>query len=132
MYITRDRLNNASFRQKLDPIVKNIFRRQNPLELVFKDISTFHAQNLIIGSLIKEFELGKEDKTSTLLKKAPNVTDIEIQSHFDAPKKGNGNNNNLPPPLLPPPPPPNFPPSPPCSNNILRIFSPPPPPTKVF
>ena len=48
MYVTRDRLNNGSFREKLDPIAKNIFRRQNPLELVFKDISTFDGQNPII------------------------------------------------------------------------------------
>ena len=38
-YVTRDRINNASFRQKLDLISKNIIRRQNHLELVFKDIS---------------------------------------------------------------------------------------------
>ena len=31
MYVTRVRLNNASFRQKLDPIAKNKFRRENPL-----------------------------------------------------------------------------------------------------
>ena len=128
MYVTRDRLNNASLRQKLDPIAKNIFRRQNPLELVFKDISTVHAQNLIIGSLVKELELGKKDKTRTLLKKAPNVTDIEIQSRLDTLKNGNDDNNNLP----PPPPPPNFAPSPPCSNNIPWIFSPPPPPANIF
>ena len=41
LYVTRDKLNNASFKQKLDPIEKNIFQRQNPLEIVFKDISTF-------------------------------------------------------------------------------------------
>ena len=35
LYVTCDRLNNASFRQKLDPISKNIFRTKNPLELVF-------------------------------------------------------------------------------------------------
>ena len=46
-YATRDRTNNASFSQKLDPIKKNILRRQNPLELVFEDISTFSAENLI-------------------------------------------------------------------------------------
>ena len=46
-YVTRDRTNNASFRQKLDPIKKNILRRQNPLELVFEDISTFKAENPI-------------------------------------------------------------------------------------
>ena len=57
MYVTQDRLNNASFRQKLDPISKNIFKRQNPIELVFKDISTFDAQNPKIGSLIKELDI---------------------------------------------------------------------------
>ena len=30
-YVTRDRINKASFRQKLDPVSKNILRRQNPL-----------------------------------------------------------------------------------------------------
>ena len=42
-YVTRDRINDASFRQKLDPLSKNMLRRQNPLELVFEDISTFDA-----------------------------------------------------------------------------------------
>ena len=37
-YVTRDRINKASFRQKLDLISQNIIRRQNHLELVFKDI----------------------------------------------------------------------------------------------
>ena len=47
-YVTRDRINNASFRQRLDPISKNILRRQNPLELVFEDISTseFNSRKL--------------------------------------------------------------------------------------
>ena len=35
-HVTRDRINDASFRQKLDPISKNILRRQNPLEFVLK------------------------------------------------------------------------------------------------
>ena len=42
---------------------------QNYLELVFKDISTFDAQNLIIGSLFKEIDGGKKDGDSKLLKK---------------------------------------------------------------
>ena len=46
-YATKDRTNNASFSQKLDPIKKNILRRQNPLELVFEDISTLSAENPI-------------------------------------------------------------------------------------
>ena len=58
-YVTYNRINNASFRQKLDPIGKNILSRQNPLELVFKDISTFDAENPIIGSLLRELCLKK-------------------------------------------------------------------------
>ena len=44
-YVTRNRINNASFQQQLDPISKNISRRQNPVELVFEDISTSDVEN---------------------------------------------------------------------------------------
>ena len=129
MYVTRHRLNNASFRQKLDPISKNIFRRQNPLELVFKDILTFIAQNPIIGSLLKEVQLGKKDTKSSLIKKAPNTKDVEIKSRLEELKRfndGNDNNDNHFPPLtfLPYQPPP--PPQPP-SFYFLWSFPPPPP-----
>ena len=60
VYVTRDKLNNVSFRQKLDLIEENIFRRKNPLELVFMKISTFDAQNPVAGSLLKELDLGKK------------------------------------------------------------------------
>ena len=53
-YVTKDWLKDTSFRQKLDPISKNILRRQIPLKLVFEDISTFDAENPIVGSLLKE------------------------------------------------------------------------------
>ena len=59
-YVTRDRINDASFRQKLDPISKNILRRQNPLELVFEDVSTFDAENPIVGSLLREIDIKKK------------------------------------------------------------------------
>ena len=52
-YVTKDRINDASFRQKLVPISKNILRRQNPLELVFEDIPTFDAENPIVVSLVR-------------------------------------------------------------------------------
>ena len=52
--VTRDRINDASFRQKLDPTSKN------PLELVFEDISTFDAENPIVGSLLREIDLNKK------------------------------------------------------------------------
>ena len=69
MYVPRDRLNNASFRQKVNPIAKNVFRRKNPLELVFQDILNFGVQNPIIGSLLKELDIGKRHIASTLIKK---------------------------------------------------------------
>ena len=37
LYVMHDKLNNASFRQKLDPIEKNIFQKKNPLELTFQN-----------------------------------------------------------------------------------------------
>ena len=46
-YFPRDRINDASFRQRLDLINKNVLRGQNPLELVSEDISTFDAENPI-------------------------------------------------------------------------------------
>ena len=58
-YVIRDRINNASFRQKLDPISRNIIRRQNPLELVFEDISTFDSENPIVDSLLREVDVRK-------------------------------------------------------------------------
>ena len=57
--VTRDRINDASFRQKLESISKNILRRQSPLKLVFEDISTFDAENPIVGSLLREIDLKK-------------------------------------------------------------------------
>ena len=63
-YVTRDRINDASFRQRLDPISKNILRRQNPLELVFEDISTFDAENAIVGSLLREIDVKKKKNQS--------------------------------------------------------------------
>lgn len=60
LYVMHDKLNNASFRQKLDLIEKNIFCRQNPLAHIFKDISTFDLQNPIVGLLLKERDLGKK------------------------------------------------------------------------
>ena len=70
-YFTRDRLNNASFRQRLDPISKNIFQCQNLLEQLFEGISTFDAENPIVRSLLQELDIGKKIWRATLLKKLP-------------------------------------------------------------
>ena len=77
-YVTRDRINNASFRQKLDPISKNILQRRNLLELVFEDISTFDSENPIFGSLLRELDVGKKKLASDLIKQAPDPPRIDF------------------------------------------------------
>lgn len=54
LYITRDRLEKASFRRKLNPIAKNVSKRQNSIKLVFKEVSTFVVQNLVTGYFMEE------------------------------------------------------------------------------
>ena len=94
-YVTRDKIDNASFRQKLDPISKNILRRQKPLELVFEGISTFDAENSIAGSLLRELDEGKKDVASDLIKKAPGLPglDFVIQNRLSKLKESNENIN---------------------------------------
>ena len=77
-YVTRDRINNVSFRQKLVRISKNILRRQNPLELVFEDISKFDAENPIVGSLFIELDPGKKNLSSDFIKQAPTPLGVDI------------------------------------------------------
>ena len=67
-----------SFRQKLDLISKNIIRRQNALEIVSDNISTFHAENPIVGSLLRELYVGKKDVASDLVKKILDHQDLTI------------------------------------------------------
>ena len=45
LYVTNNRLNEASFRRRLDPISKNIIRNKNPIEILLKDVRHFDAQN---------------------------------------------------------------------------------------
>ena len=99
-YVTRDRINDASFRQKLDPISKNILRRQNPLELVFEDISTFDAEKPIVGSLLRELDLKKKQSDSDFIKSLPSQPgkEFEIKKRLDRLRQGGknfrGKNNN--------------------------------------
>ena len=101
-YVTRDGINDASFRQKLDPISKNILRRQNPLELVFKDVSMFDAENPIVGSLLKEKSLTKKQTDSGFIKSLPSQhgKEFEIKKRLDKLRdikrlnRNDRNNNN--------------------------------------
>ena len=135
--MTRDRINDASFRQKLDPISKNIIRRQNPLELVFEDISIFDSENPVVGSLLREIDLKKKGPDSDFIKSLPSQPgkEFEIKKRLDK-LRGVGrdnfvNNNNNQGPLGPgggditglgPPP------APPNIEDLIENGAPPPPP----
>ena len=87
-YVTNDRPNNASFRQKLDSIGKNILRRQNPLELVFEDIWCWKSYRWLFAHEIRRRE--KEcclwlDKKVT----GPPGLDFVIQNRLNKLKEGN-------------------------------------------
>ena len=99
--VTRDRINDSSFRQKLDPISKNILRRQNPLELVFEDISKLDAENPIVGSLVREIDIKKKQSDSDFIKSLPSHPgkEFEIQKRLNRLRgktffNNNNNNNN--------------------------------------
>ena len=154
--MTRDRINNASFRQKLDPISKNILRRQNPLESVFEDISTFDAENPIVRALLRELDLKKKGNDSDIIKNLPSQSgkNFEIQKRLDRlkgkgpqPKHNSNNNDNNdgpPPPVRPislsyldprSPPGPGFQPTPqldPFQPQNRGRYDPPPPPLTSF
>ena len=155
-YVTRGRINTASFRQKLDPISRNIVQRQNPLELVFEDILTFDSENPIVGSLLREIDIRKKQTDSDFIKSLPSQPgkEFEIKKRLDKLRgttnnSFNNNNNNVNPGgggvdisgLGPSPTLPKiedlidngpllFPPSPPTDGQevISNVFRPPPPP----
>ena len=133
-----DRLSKASFKQKLDPISKNIIRNSNRLELAFKEISACHVPNPVIGSLLRKIDIKEKKDLHRILAKAPNPRDIRIfakapnpqdiellarldkHRHFKNNTINNNNNNNF--PLQSPPPPP----QPPRRNDFFQQLQPPP------
>ena len=86
LYITRGRHNQASFRRKLDPIEKSVWKTENPLALLLLDVANFDVQNPVIGSLLREIDLGKRSTNSDLIKKllskAPNISDTILVQRF--------------------------------------------------
>ena len=101
LYVTRGRHNQASFCRKLDPIEKSIWRTENPLALLFKNVANFDMQNPVIGSLLREIDLGKRSKNSDLIKKSlpktPDINDTILLLRFKKFKETliNDNDNNI-------------------------------------
>ena len=83
LYVTRGKHNQASFRRKLDPVSKNIWRKENPLELLFEDVSKFDAQNPVIGSLLKEIDHGKKQSKTDPLSSPSNLNDVILRRRFE-------------------------------------------------
>ena len=54
-------------------------RRQNPLELVFEVISTFDAENPIVGSLLREIDLKKKQTDNDFIKSLPSHPGKEFE-----------------------------------------------------
>ena len=65
-----------SIRGKLDPIKKSVWRTENPLVLLFKDVGTFDTQNPVIGSFLREIDLQKNDTNTALIKKSLSAATI--------------------------------------------------------
>ena len=155
--MTRGKHKQASFRHKLDPIAKNVWRKENPLEILFEDVSKFDTQNPVIGSLLNKIDVGKKQGKSDLLSSAPNINDVILRRRLENLRRtdqpfnadsddddDNDNNNNG---LGPPPSPPNLdflrptapslsppifsvPTAPPLDKNVVPTA--PPPPYSLF
>ena len=78
-------------------------RRQNPLELVFEDISTFDSENPMVGSLLRETDIKKKQSDSDFIKSLPSHPgkEFEIKKRLDKLRgintsflNNNNNNNN--------------------------------------
>ena len=56
-----------------------MLRRQNPLGLVFEDISSFDSENPIVGSLLREIDVKKKQSDSDFIKSLPSHPGKEFE-----------------------------------------------------
>ena len=70
------KLSNAAVRREFDLKIPNVMKKLNPVEYIFKDISKFDMQNLIVGDTSKQTQ--KVD-----LDNLPSIKDIEMRERLD-------------------------------------------------
>ena len=70
------KLSNAAVRREFDLKIPNVMKKLNPVEYIFKDISKFDIQNLIVGDTSKQTQ--KVD-----LDNLPSIKDIEMRERLD-------------------------------------------------
>ena len=135
-YVTRDRTNNASFSQKLDPIKNNILRSSKPTWTCIRGYINFQCRKSdSVGSLLREIDSNKKLMAADLVKKAPGPPGVNFAIRNRLNKLKERKNNTSPPPSPPPPPflpPLPFPPPPPPSFPFDLPSPPPPPSNQIF
>ena len=57
--VTDGKLNDAIIRHALNTKDKHILANPNPLQVTFKDIKKFNAQNPMIGKVLSQIETSK-------------------------------------------------------------------------
>ena len=57
-------------------------------------LSTFGMQNLLIGSRIREIDIGRKDLADNIVNKTSNSIDFEIELRLQVLEKNNGSNGN--------------------------------------
>ena len=70
------KLSNEAVRRELDLKIPNVMKKLNPVEYIFKDISKFDIQNLIVGDTSKQTQ--KVD-----LDNLPSIKDTEMRERLD-------------------------------------------------
>ena len=115
--VTDGKLNDAIVLHALDTKDKHILADPNPLQVTFKDIKKFKAQNPIIGKLLTQIESIKLTE-KRIRDQVGQIKNREIETWVLNLRRNNNNNNNnnndvgrrpnehrLPPPPSPPLPP---------------------------
>ena len=90
---THAKLNDTIIRLALDTIEKHILANPNPIQVTFKDIKKFDAQNPIIGKVLTQIETSKlSDKK--IKKQLGQLKDREIEARLSNLRRNDNFNNN--------------------------------------
>ena len=90
MIVTDRKFNNVSIRRKLDKKYPSIMKKPTVSNFLFRDKKQFDLQNPVIGGLYNQLKIRTAGQLE-LLRKAPKIKDLKIQSALDRLKKFNLN-----------------------------------------
>ena len=114
-YVTKDRINNASFRQKVWSNKQEYYKKTKSTWTFLKIFQHLMPKIHLLVLLLKELDVWKEDIASELTKNAPRSPEVDfaikniLNKLKDRPEPKHNNNNFSPPPSSSwPPRPPSF------------------------